>query len=121
MTPSQAIRAINEALGWPRVGATVMIAGPTLDEIGGVLSHCERLRRVAEAERDAEVKAHAKTRRDLRIALGVMLFNTVLMIVLAVKYLHVVDLPKARCLHPANFAPTFLELATVTEAPRTTV
>jgi hypothetical protein len=43
------------------------------------------------------------------------------MIVLAVKYLHVVDLPKARCLHPANFAPTFLELATVTEAPRTTV
>jgi hypothetical protein len=77
--------------------------------------------RMLEHELTAERSAHAKTRRDLRVALIVGTFNAVLMIVLAIKYLHVVDLPKARCLHPANFAPTFLELATVTEAPRTTV
>lgn len=116
MTPSQAIRAINEALGWPRVGATVMIAGPTLDEIGGVLSHSDRLRRVAEAERDAEVKAHAKTRRDLCLAVAVLTVNAVIMTVLAVKYLRVVDLPKPVCLHPMQFTPTQIELAPPREA-----
>lgn len=77
--------------------------------------------RMAVGDLQREQVAHAKARNDFRLTLGVLIFNTVLLIVLAVKYLHIVDLPKPRCLHPGSFAPTHLELATVTEAPRQTV
>lgn len=79
------------------------------------------LSRALDAELNAERKAHAKTRRDLRVTMIVTAVNSVLMVVLALKHLHAVDLPKPRCLHPADFTPTQLELATVTEAPRQTV
>lgn len=121
MTPSQAIRAINEALGWPRTGATVMISGPALDDIAGVVSHQDRERRVAIHERDEALKAARRNRRDFRVACIVLAFNTVLMIALAVKYLRIVDLPKPRCLHPVSFTASHLELAPVTEAPRETI
>jgi hypothetical protein len=98
-----------------------MIAGPVLDDIAGVLSHSERLRRVAEAERDAEVMAHRKTRTEYRAALVVLVVNAIIMSGLAVKYLRVVNLPKPRCLHAAPFVPSQLELAVTTEAPRQTV
>jgi hypothetical protein len=54
---------------------------------------------VLAADLIAEQKAHARTVRDLRIALAVLIINAILLIVFAVKYLHAVDMPQTRCLH----------------------
>jgi hypothetical protein len=57
---------------------------------------------VLAADLIAEQKAHAKTVLGLRVALVVLILNAILLIVFAVKYLHAVDMPQTRCLHPAR-------------------
>lgn len=52
-----------------------------------------------------------RTRRDLRIALIVLTFNTALLICVSVAYLRVIDLPQPKCLHPATFRSTQLDVA----------
>jgi ubiquinone biosynthesis protein COQ9 len=83
LTTSQAIRAVNEALGWPRSTSTVMIPGPTLDAIAYTLSDQDRLRRVAEAERNAADKIVASQRRALRWGIAAVLVQLVAMLVMA--------------------------------------
>jgi hypothetical protein len=56
----------------------------------------------------AEMKAHRKTRRDLRAALIVGTFNALLLVYVSVAYLRTVNLPQPHCLHPA-FVPTQIE------------
>lgn len=59
----------------------------------------------------AEQAAHAVTRRDLKAAVITCAGLGMLLLVLAFKYLHVVNTPVPRCLHPATFHATQLELA----------
>lgn len=83
MNTSQAIRAINEALGWPRIGATVMIAGPTLNAIAYTLSEQDRLRRVAEHERNAAARIVKRQRRALRLGIAAVILNVLAMAFMA--------------------------------------